>query len=98
MGRFKQIIWVLLLGWLWLQPALAQHPLDASLPEHDHHCLICALHLDGNQAIPPSIQLLPPTATWWQPVDIIPAEPPRLVAHAYAIRAPPRTAFLFPSI
>ena len=26
MGRSTLTIWVLLLGWLWMQPALAQHP------------------------------------------------------------------------
>jgi len=47
MGRSKLKIGLLLLGWLWIQPALAQHPLEADLPDHNHSCLLCALHLDG---------------------------------------------------
>ncbi|EOD55680.1 hypothetical protein [Aeromonas molluscorum] len=54
MGRVTVRVWILLLGWLWLQPALAQHQLEAELPSHSHHCLICALHLDGKLAIPAS--------------------------------------------
>lgn len=54
MGRTKLKIWLLLLGWLWLQPVLAQHPLEADLPGHNHACVLCALHLDGKLAIPAS--------------------------------------------
>lgn len=48
----------MLFCWLWLQPALAQHPLEAELVSHSHHCLICALHLDGKLAITPTPLLL----------------------------------------
>ncbi|MGY3867333.1 hypothetical protein [Aeromonas bivalvium] len=58
MGRVNTRVWILLLGWLWLQPALAQHPLEAELAGHNHHCLVCALHLDGKLAIPPTPFLL----------------------------------------
>ncbi|CAJ1900993.1 hypothetical protein [Aeromonas jandaei] len=55
MGRIKLKIWILLLGWLLLHPLLARHQLDSALPGHDnHHCLVCALHLDGKQAITPT--------------------------------------------
>ena len=47
MGRSTLTIWVLLLGWLWMQPVLAQHPLEAALPDHGHACTLCVLHLDG---------------------------------------------------
>ncbi|MCO4206281.1 hypothetical protein M0N37_19810, partial [Aeromonas taiwanensis] len=55
MGRTKLKIWLLLLGWLWLQPALAQHPLEADLPGHSHACILCALHLDGKLALTPTL-------------------------------------------
>ncbi|MGY3871296.1 hypothetical protein ACW5W4_17485 [Aeromonas crassostreae] len=58
MGRVNTRVWILLFGWLWLQPALAQHPLEAELVSHSHHCLICALHLDGKLAITPTQPLL----------------------------------------
>ncbi len=54
MGRSTLTIWVLLLGWLWMQPALAQHPLEADLPDHSHACTLCALHLDGKLALTPT--------------------------------------------
>ncbi|MGE6209689.1 hypothetical protein [Aeromonas media] len=54
MGRTTLTIWILLLGWLWMQPALAQHPLEADLPEHNHACTLCALHLDGKLALTPT--------------------------------------------
>ncbi|ENC6659204.1 hypothetical protein ABKY47_003713 [Aeromonas hydrophila] len=55
MGRTKLKIWLLLLGWLWLQPVLAQHPLEADLPGHNHACVLCALHLDGKLALIPTL-------------------------------------------
>ena len=54
MGRSKLKIGLLLLGWLWMQPALAQHPLEADLPDHSHACTLCALHLDGKLALTPT--------------------------------------------
>jgi hypothetical protein len=57
MGRTKLKIWLLLLGWLWMQPVLAQHPLEADLPGHNHACVLCALHLDGKLALTPTLRL-----------------------------------------
>jgi hypothetical protein len=89
MGRFKLKIWLLLLGWLWLQPALAQHPLEASLPDHGHHCLICALHLDGKLALTPTPLAPAPQFSTFPPV--IPGFPllGNPASPHYSIRAPP---------
>ena len=99
MGRIKLKIWILLLGWLWLQPALARHQLESALPDHDdHHCLVCALHLDGKQVItatpycfPGSTSVLPVVATMQRSADTA-------TLHSYAIRAPPASAFLYPFV
>ena len=89
MGRFKLKIWLLLLGWLWLQPALAQHPLEADLPDHGHHCLICALHLDGKLALTPTSPAPAPQFSTFPPV--IPGFPllGSPASPHYSIRAPP---------
>ncbi len=89
MGRTKLKIWLLLLGWLWSQPALAQHPLEADLPSHDHHCLICALHLDGKLALTPTPPALPSLFVAYLPV--IPVFPVvvKTPSRHYSIRAPP---------
>ncbi len=34
---------------------LAQHPLEADLPGHNHACVLCALHLDGKLALTPTL-------------------------------------------
>ena len=99
MGRIKLKIWILLLGWLLLQPLLARHQLDSALPGHDnHHCLVCALHLDGKQAITPTPYCYadktadtPVVALMQQQADTIPP-------HSYAIRAPPLSAFIYPFV
>ncbi|PJG58345.1 hypothetical protein [Aeromonas cavernicola] len=98
MGRIKFTIWIVLLGWLWLQPALAQHPLEAGVADHDHHCLMCALHLDGNQALPPSVALPFVPAAVHQACHVWPAAIPSQLIRTYPIRAPPTPAFMFPSI
>ncbi|WP_033137817.1 DUF2607 family protein [Aeromonas finlandensis] len=99
MGRIKLKIWIVLLGWLWLQPLLAQHQLESALPGHDdHHCLVCALHLDGKQALAPAPHCYadkttdtPVVATMQRSADVTPP-------HNYAIRAPPLSAFLYPFV
>lgn len=88
MGRTKLKIWLLLLGWLWLQPVLAQHPLEADLPGHNHACVLCALHLDGKLALtqpwssrlhkwPSASSLMPPCPNLM---------PPRQASAAFARR------------
>ncbi len=62
MGRSTLTIWVLLLGWLWMQPVLAQHPIEAALPDHGHACTLCVLHLDGKLALTPT-PVLPPLSS-----------------------------------
>lgn len=89
MGRTKLKIWLLLLGWLWLQPALAQHPLKADLPDHSHHCLICALHLDGKLALPPTSTPLAPSVTADQVLVTQVSCVWHLANAHYSIRAPP---------
>ncbi|WP_429021596.1 hypothetical protein [Aeromonas allosaccharophila] len=99
MSRIKLKIWILLLGWLWLQPLLAQHQLESALPGHDdHHCQVCALHLDGKQVItatpycfPGSTSALPAVVTMQRSADTA-------TLHSYAIRAPPASAFLYPFV
>ncbi|WP_434665765.1 hypothetical protein [Aeromonas sp. NJAU223] len=95
MVRSKLKIWLLLLGWLWLQPVLAQHPLEADLPGHDHHCLVCALHLDGKLALTPT--LVPPAAPFIAYPSLTTAFTPidHLGVPHYSIRAPPASSFPF---
>nr|WP_084218161.1 hypothetical protein [Aeromonas rivuli] len=93
MGRVTIRVWILLFSWLWLQPALAQHPLEADLPNHSHHCLICALHLDGKLAIPASpLALIPsPPGTEYTPLPIL--NPSLPSAPTQPIRGPPSSFF-----
>lgn len=89
MGRVTIRVWILLFGWLWLQPALAQHPLEADLPNHSHHCLICALHLDGKLAIPSSQSPASPSLPC---IDLNPSpliSPSLPLASTQPIRGPP---------
>ncbi|MGY3904380.1 hypothetical protein ACW5XF_18210 [Aeromonas lusitana] len=89
MGRTKLKIWLLLLGWLWLQPALAQHPLEADLPGHSHHCLICALHLDGKLALTPGALAPVQPFVAHQPIASEITRVSSLYSPHYSIRAPP---------
>lgn len=89
MGRTKLKIWLLLLGWLWLQPALAQHPLEADLPDHSHHCLICALHLDGKLALTPNPLAPAHPFVAFQPLSTEITRVSNLENPHYSIRAPP---------
>ena len=96
MGRIKLTIWLLLLGGLWLQPALARHQLESALPGHDHHhCLVCVLHLDGKQALPASAVPLTITAVneFIPACRVCAADP--VPYYAYAIRAPPAVSFFY---
>ncbi|MGL4251656.1 MAG: hypothetical protein ACRCR1_13685 [Aeromonas sp.] len=93
MGRIKLNIWILLLGWLWLQPALARHQLESAHPDHgDHSCLICALHLDGKQAITPTPYFLSAQAAVVPVVATMQDAADTAAPHSYAIRAPPPSA------
>ena len=89
MGRSTFTIWVLLLGWLWLQPALAQHPLEADLPDHSHACPACVLHLDGKLALTSTPFV--PSASPFIVLAVglsLPTVPSRILGHS-RIRAPP---------
>lgn len=95
MVRSKLKIGLLLLGWLWLQPALAQHPLEADLPGHSHHCLICALHLDGKLALTPGALAPAQPFVAYQPLSTEITRVSRLYSPHYSIRAPPAIHRLF---
>jgi len=97
--RIKLNIWILLLGWLWLQPALARHQLESALPDHDAHpCLVCALHLDGKQAIIPTLCCFPTAAAVLPVVTSTPLSADTATHHTYIIRAPPPSAYLYPIV
>ena len=99
MGRIKLNIWIVLLGWLWLQPALARHQLESALPAHDdHHCLVCALHLDGKQAITPSPYTFPAAATALPIAASMLRSADTATRYTYAIRAPPASSFFYPFV
>ncbi|MGL6150465.1 MAG: hypothetical protein ACRC1N_04585 [Aeromonas sobria] len=99
MGRIKLKIWILLLGWLWLQPALARHQLESALPGHDdHHCLVCALHLDGKQVITVTPYCFPSATAVLHVVASMQLSANSAALHSYAIRAPPASAFLYPFV
>ncbi|WED77476.1 hypothetical protein [Aeromonas allosaccharophila] len=99
MGHIKLKIWILLLGWLLLQPALAWHQFESALPDHDdHHCLVCALHLDGKQAIPPTPYSFPSKTAALPIVASMQQSADTAAIHTYAIRAPPFSAFLYPFV
>ncbi|HEH9406314.1 TPA: hypothetical protein SIA26_003873 [Aeromonas bestiarum] len=89
MGRFKLKIWLLLLGWLWLQPALAQHPLEADLPGHSHTCVLCALHLDGKLALTPNLPIPVPHVVIGKLADIALPTTDSTPSGQCRIRAPP---------
>ncbi|WP_426009026.1 hypothetical protein [Aeromonas salmonicida] len=96
MGRSKLKIGLLLLGWLWIQPALAQHPLEADLPDHNHSCLLCALHLDGKLALTPTPPVPQPLFVAGHLAPITFPTPQHRTTGHYRIRAPP-PLIAFPS-
>ncbi|MCF3096226.1 hypothetical protein EHZ86_02560 [Aeromonas australiensis] len=99
MGRTKLNIWILLLSWLWLQPALARHQLESALPDHDgHQCLVCALHLDGKQVITATPYCFPSSTSVLPTVATMPRSADTTTLHTYTIRAPPASAFLYPFV
>lgn len=85
----KLKIGLLLLSWLWLQPVLAQHPLEADLPDHSHHCLVCALHLDGKLALTPCPLVPAPAFVAYPPLSSGIPPVSSLYNPHYSIRAPP---------
>ncbi|MFB2862388.1 hypothetical protein [Aeromonas sp. MdU4] len=99
MSRIKLKIWIVLLGWLWLQPLLAQHQLESALPGHDdHHCQVCALHLDGKQALSPAPYCYADKTVDTPLVATMQLSANSAALHSYAIRAPPSPAFLYPFV
>lgn len=89
MVRRHSLIWCLLLGWLWLQPALALHQIESLTPDHADHCPLCAAHLDGKLLAPLALPTLPVVHDYPIPAAPLTSLPLADAPTHYAIRAPP---------